>query len=142
MKIRLEEVAAEAGVSKATASRVLNGKPGVSEQTRHQVMAALELLGYARRAKAGRPRNGLIGLIIPELDNTVFPLFATDPPLTTVRQNPSAISVHAVNALLDEIRGTPQPHREILIHPELIVRGSTGSAPVRLRAATSSVPGR
>lgn len=52
----------------------------------------------------------------------------TDPPLTTVRQDVASISRHAVSALLDELRGTPQPRRELLIRPQLIVRRSTARA--------------
>lgn len=44
---RLEQVAAEAGVSTATASKVLNGRPHVSPQTRRRVEEAIERLGYA-----------------------------------------------------------------------------------------------
>ena len=36
----------------------------------------------------------------------------------------------AVSALVAEINGTPAPRTELLFHPELIVRGSTGAAPV------------
>jgi len=39
------------------------------------------------------------------------------------------MSRHAVGALVDEIRGTPQPRRELLFHTELVVRGSSGPAP-------------
>ncbi|GAA2816363.1 hypothetical protein GCM10020220_000670 [Nonomuraea rubra] len=43
---RLADIAAQAGVSEATVSRVLNGKPGVSAATRQAVMTALDLMGY------------------------------------------------------------------------------------------------
>lgn len=42
----LAAVAERAGVSKATASKVLNGRPGVSEATRRQVRQVIEELGY------------------------------------------------------------------------------------------------
>ncbi|WP_460497777.1 LacI family DNA-binding transcriptional regulator [Glycomyces tarimensis] len=42
----LAAVAERAGVSKATASKVLNGRPGVSEETRRQVQQAIAELGY------------------------------------------------------------------------------------------------
>ena len=54
------------------------------------------------------------------------PLIAfTDPPLTTIRQPVHAMSVAAVHALLDEIRGHAAPHSEYVYTPELVVRGST-----------------
>ncbi|GAA4765231.1 LacI family DNA-binding transcriptional regulator [Streptomyces sanyensis] len=58
------------------------------------------------------------------------PLIAfTDPPLTTVRQPVQAMGQAAVRALLEEIGGTPAPHSEFVFMPELVVRGSTASAP-------------
>ncbi|MCC3765357.1 LacI family DNA-binding transcriptional regulator [Glycomyces sp. TRM65418] len=42
----LTEVAERAGVSKATASKVLNGRPGVAEETRRLVREAIAELGY------------------------------------------------------------------------------------------------
>jgi DNA-binding LacI/PurR family transcriptional regulator len=73
---RLADIATHAGVSEATASRVLNGKAGVSATTREAVLEALDLLGYERPAKLRARSAGLIGLIMPELSNPVFPAFA------------------------------------------------------------------
>ncbi len=73
---RLADIAAQAGVSEATVSRVLNGKPGVSAATRQSVLAALDLLGYERPVRLRQRSAGLIGLITPELDNPIFPAFA------------------------------------------------------------------
>jgi LacI family repressor for deo operon, udp, cdd, tsx, nupC, and nupG len=76
VKARLADIAAQAGVSEATVSRVLNGKPGVADGTRDAVLTALDLLGGERPARLKQRRLGLIGLIIPELDNPIFPTFA------------------------------------------------------------------
>ncbi|MGH3864402.1 LacI family DNA-binding transcriptional regulator [Actinokineospora sp.] len=73
---RLSDIATQAGVSEATVSRVLNGKPGVSTTTRQTVLAALDLLGYERPARLQERSAGLIGLITPELSNPIFPAFA------------------------------------------------------------------
>jgi len=75
-RTRLTDVADQAGVSTATVSRVLNGKPGVSAQTRQAVLAALDMLGYARPEKLRMRSAGLVGLIVPELTNPVFPTIA------------------------------------------------------------------
>ncbi|GAA3217554.1 hypothetical protein GCM10010468_40400 [Actinocorallia longicatena] len=76
MTTRLADIAAQAGVSEATVSRVLNGKPGVSASTRQAVLTALDVLGYERPARLKQQRAGLIGLIVPELTNPIFPVFA------------------------------------------------------------------
>src|SRR5260221_14236177 len=73
---RLAELAQKVGVSKATVSRVLNGRPGVSESTRAAVLTALDVLGYERPTQMRGERARLIGLILPELQNPIFPALA------------------------------------------------------------------
>jgi DNA-binding LacI/PurR family transcriptional regulator len=63
-------------VSEATVSRVLNGKPGISEATRNAVLTALDVLGYERPSKLRGQRARLVGLVLPELQNPIFPAFA------------------------------------------------------------------
>ncbi|MER7005852.1 LacI family DNA-binding transcriptional regulator [Dactylosporangium sp. NPDC000555] len=76
MTRRLAEVAKYAGVSEATVSRVLNGKPGISDATRTAVLTALDVLGYERPTKLRGERARLVGLVLPELQNPIFPAFA------------------------------------------------------------------
>jgi DNA-binding LacI/PurR family transcriptional regulator len=76
MSKRLAEVARKVGVSEATVSRVLNEKPGVSEATRQAVLTALDVLGYERPSKLRGERARLVGLVLPELQNPIFPAFA------------------------------------------------------------------
>jgi DNA-binding LacI/PurR family transcriptional regulator len=76
MTRRLAEVAAYAKVSEATVSRVLNGKPNVSEATRQAVLTALDVLGYERPTQLRGQRARLAGLVLPELQNPIFPAFA------------------------------------------------------------------
>jgi DNA-binding LacI/PurR family transcriptional regulator len=73
---RLAEVAKKAGVSEATVSRVLNGRNGVSESTRAAVLTALDVLGYERPTKLRGERGRLVGLVLPELQNPIFPALA------------------------------------------------------------------
>src|SRR6201991_1942788 len=73
---RLTEVAKKAGVSEATVSRVLNGRDGVSESTRTAVLTALDVLGYERPTKLRGERARLVGLVLPELQNPIFPALA------------------------------------------------------------------
>jgi DNA-binding LacI/PurR family transcriptional regulator len=76
MSQRLAEVARKVGVSEATVSRVLNEKPGVSDATRQAVLTALDVLGYERPSKLRGERARLVGLVLPELQNPIFPAFA------------------------------------------------------------------
>ena len=73
---RLAEVAKKVGVSEATVSRVLNGRAGVSDSTREAVLTALDVLGYERPTQLRGERARLIGLVLPELGNPVFPALA------------------------------------------------------------------
>jgi LacI family repressor for deo operon, udp, cdd, tsx, nupC, and nupG len=75
-RARLADIAAKAGVSEATVSRVLNGKPGVAEETKQAVLTALDVLGFERPTRLRRRSAGLIGLVMPELINPIFPAFA------------------------------------------------------------------
>lgn len=76
MTARLADIAAHAGVSEATVSRVLNGKPGVATSTRQAVLTALDVLGYERPTRLRERSAGLVGLVVPELENPIFPAFA------------------------------------------------------------------
>jgi DNA-binding LacI/PurR family transcriptional regulator len=76
MSKRLAEVAKKVGVSEATVSRVLNEKPGVAEPTRQAVLTALDVLGYERPTRLRGERARLVGLVLPELQNPIFPAFA------------------------------------------------------------------
>jgi LacI family transcriptional regulator len=71
---RIEDVAAAAGVSTATVSRVLNGQT-VREPAGARVRAAVAQLGYVPHAGAralSLQRTGTVGAIVPTLDNAIF----------------------------------------------------------------------
>lgn len=78
--VRLSDVAQDAGVSLATASRVLNGSsriPGkaVAEKVQHSAAK----LGYVANAQAqalARSRSGLIGLVVHDISDPYFATFA------------------------------------------------------------------
>jgi DNA-binding LacI/PurR family transcriptional regulator len=75
LKPTLDTVAAEAGVSRATVSRVINGSPKVSPEVKTAVQAAIATLGYvpnrAARSLAMR-RTDSIALVMREPDATVL----------------------------------------------------------------------
>jgi len=71
---RIEDVAAAAGVSTATVSRVLNGQ-AVREPLRLRVQSAVATLGYVPHAGARAlmlHRTGTVGAIFPTVDNAIF----------------------------------------------------------------------
>jgi LacI family transcriptional regulator len=67
-RITVYEVAARAGVSISTVSRVLNSPDKVSEPTRSRVMSAVDDLGFVPKAEAAaraRKIQGRIGVLAP-----------------------------------------------------------------------------
>lgn len=73
--VRLSDVAARAGVSTGSASRVVNGHPGVGDAIRTRVLAAARELGYrpnplAQGLRARRSR--LVSLVVPDITNPFF----------------------------------------------------------------------
>ena len=80
--VTLEEVAHVAGVSRATASRVVNGSPKVSPDVRRTVERAIDRLGYspnrAARSLVTR-RSDSVGVFIAEPTARLFndPFFAS-----------------------------------------------------------------
>jgi len=77
----LESVAERAGVSRATASRVVNGGTGVRESLREKVQRAVDELGYvpnlAARTLVTR-RNQAVAVVVAEPESRLFsdPFFA------------------------------------------------------------------
>lgn len=76
MKVTMEYIARMANVSKATVSRVINGKTeGVGEETRQRVLEVINEYGYmpnlvARGVSTARTKT--IGLVIPDITNPFF----------------------------------------------------------------------
>ena len=73
---KLADIAKQAGVSEATVSRVLNGRPGISEATRAAVLTALDVIWYERPTHLRGRRARMVGLVVPELQNPIFPALA------------------------------------------------------------------
>lgn len=70
------DVAAAAGVSQATVSRVISESTAVTERTRQRVLAAMESTGYqpdhaARAMRTGR--SGTIGIVVADVRNPFYP---------------------------------------------------------------------
>lgn len=106
----LEEVARAAGVSRATASRVVNGSPTVGQAARQSVIRAIEHLGYvpnrAARSLVTR-RNDSIGVVIAEPTGRIFadPFFAE-----VLRGVGTGLAVHHLQLVL-MLCQTPEEER-------------------------------
>jgi LacI family transcriptional regulator len=78
-RVTLADVACQAGVSRAAASYVINGKPGVGPATRQRVLAVAEELGFRPNRLARGLRQGhskAIGLLLADVSNPFYPEIA------------------------------------------------------------------
>lgn len=110
-RVTLHDVAAQAGVSHQTVSRVINNSDRVRPQTRQKVEAAIENLGYrpneiARSMVWGNTHT--LGCISPNLTDSVFTRIIESAQVEARRQGffvliGTAPSENEVKPLLDEL---------------------------------------
>ena len=73
--MNLEDIAAKAGVSRSTVSRVINNEPYVSDKTRQRVLTVIEQEEFAPNPVARAlvtQRTQVIGVVIPHVPIVVF----------------------------------------------------------------------
>ncbi len=112
----LDEIAKLAGVSKTTASYVINGKAQkyrISEKTQRKVMAVVDEHNYrpdhaASSLRAGNSRS--FGLIIPDLENTSYARLAK-----LIEQNSRKAGYQILFACSDDYPETEQKAADALI---------------------------
>jgi LacI family transcriptional regulator len=76
--LTLKEIADQAGVSRSTASRVVNNQPNVSDKVRQRVLSVIHETNFHPNAAArtlASQRSWVIGLVLPHSVSTFF----TDP---------------------------------------------------------------
>lgn len=96
----LSDVARSAGVSVATASKALNGRPDVAEKTRRRVLDSAQRLAFAPNETARNllsGRTGTVGLLTSDLDGRFV--------LPILMGAEDALGAGQVNAFLCDARG-------------------------------------
>lgn len=76
MTARLRELATRTGVSISTISRVLNNRSGVADETRAKVLKTMDDMGYERPQRLRNQSQGVVGIIVPDLDTPLYASFA------------------------------------------------------------------
>jgi DNA-binding LacI/PurR family transcriptional regulator len=97
---------------------------------------ALGAIRAARRAGLSVPAD----ISVVGYDDSAF-MSCTDPPLTTVRQPIEAIGRAAVAMLVSQIEGAEVSAEELFFEPEIVARGSTAAAPVKLGVEAATTGG-
>ncbi|KRM27668.1 LacI family DNA-binding transcriptional regulator [Schleiferilactobacillus harbinensis] len=63
MALKMSDIAEMAGVSKTAVSLALNGRDGISKETREKIMAVVKEAGYTRQRKRRTPSKRLLGAV-------------------------------------------------------------------------------
>ena len=103
----IKDVASAAGVSTATVSYALNGLDKVSEKIRERVQKVAQEIGYSRNTAAlalKTGRNNIIGVVLPSLNNPVFPELAKYMQDHAAKRGYGAILVDSSNEPVTEAR--------------------------------------
>ena len=77
MAVKLKDVAALAGVSTSTVSRVCKDNPSISRETKERVRRAMEQLGYEPNIQTDNQNineGKTIGIILPPSQKKLFQL--------------------------------------------------------------------
>lgn len=140
-KPRIEDVAARAGTSPITVSRVLREPGKVAPATRARVAAAIEALGYIPNLSASSlasRRSGIVGLLVPTIDNSIF--------ADTVRGMADAVATAGLQMLLGDFRYSEEDERRLVRalvgrQPDaLVVVGVVRDAALRAMLSRLAIP--
>ncbi|MHC5258479.1 LacI family DNA-binding transcriptional regulator [Streptomyces sp. UC4497] len=137
----IKDVAAAAGVSVATVSRVLNSHPSVSPDARARVLAAVESLGYRPNAVARSLRTAqtrTLGLVISDVLNPYFGELAR-----SVEDEARGLGYSVIIGNADERPELQDHHVRTLLDRRidgLLVSPTDGASPLMLDAARAGTP--
>ncbi|MFE0130308.1 LacI family DNA-binding transcriptional regulator [Streptomyces sp. NPDC059037] len=137
----IKDVAAEAGMSVATVSRVLNSHPSVSPAARARVIAAVETLGYRPNAVARSLRTDqtrTFGLVISDVMNPYFTTLAR-----SVEEAARELGYSVIIGNADERPELQDHHVRTLLDRRidgLLLSPTDGGSPLILDAARAGTP--
>jgi LacI family transcriptional regulator len=144
--LTLEDIAKQAGVSRSTASRVVNDDPNVSDRARRRVQQVIQTTGYHPHAAArnlASQRSWMIGLVLPRTVSSFF----TDPYFPRLTQGVAqACNQHNYTLGLfilatkdDEERIFPQVSRQGLLDGVIVQTAQKGDKLIN-RLISSNFP--
>jgi LacI family transcriptional regulator len=131
-RITIAEIAARAGVSTPTVSRVIKGRPDVAPATRARIEQLLEESGYIESKAAKAPRKnsgGVVDLVVHDLDNPAV--------IEIMRGVEAALASSELSLALSATHEDPHEEKQWL--EKIRDRGSKGVVFVRPRGRSSSL---
>ena len=131
--VSIKDIAADIGVTAATVSNALNGKGRVSEVLATRIRARAEELGYRPSSAAVALKSGrshVLGLVMPDLTNPLFPHIAQAISLAADQQG--------FATLIADSRGSA--NEQSLAIMRLVSRGVDGILVVPQRGTSPTAP--
>jgi LacI family transcriptional regulator len=145
--LTLEDIAKQAGVSRSTVSRVVNGSPNVRDDVRQRILGVIENTGFHPNAAArtlASQRSWTIGLVLPHSVSFFFtdPFF---PHLTKgiaqgCNQNNYTLALFLVDTKEEEEKIIPRVSRRGLLDGVLVQAGHHGDQQVMNRLVRNNMP--
>ncbi|MFZ5921493.1 MAG: LacI family DNA-binding transcriptional regulator [Chloroflexota bacterium] len=145
--LTLEDIARQAGVSRSTVSRVVNGQPNVSERVRNRVLDVIQSTGFHPNAAArtlASQRSWTLGLLLPHSVSFFF----TDPyyPHLTkgiaqaCNQYGYTLALFLVGTKEDEDKIFPRVSRKGLLDGVVVQSGHHGDQAIIGRLVDAKMP--
>jgi LacI family transcriptional regulator len=127
----LEEIAALAGVSRSTVSRVINNQPRVSQSTRTQVQKVIRTQGYhpnvAARTLASRRSQTILLIVAPTMSNFTSPYYTLIMQGVTLACDQRAYNLMLSPAATQTTEGYERTLRSGLVDGVLVATSSVGT---------------
>jgi len=141
-RLRIADIAARTGLSTATVSRAMNGKPRISAATRARVLAVLDEIGYVPSGLAASLRTGQTGQLALIIDTPDDPtrLAAMQGAFHAARQAKYGMAVYMIGDEGDRTRTYSQTLARGWVDGALLLWPGRADAPFVRRLRAGGLP--
>ncbi|SDE11492.1 LacI family DNA-binding transcriptional regulator [Glycomyces harbinensis] len=147
-RVTILDVAAEAGVSRQTVTRAMNGMDDIKDSTRRRVLDAAERLGYRpsrfARNLVTRQKQHALGLVVASFDNPYYTDIAASV-LAVAGERGWQVMMAAAQDDMDPVLVMLSSHVDVVVmhvgDAGAEPRGAAGGLPIVYLEAESPLPG-
>jgi LacI family transcriptional regulator len=147
-RVTILDVAAEAGVSRQTVTRAMNGMDDIKDSTRRRVLAAAERLGYRpsrfARNLVTRQKQHALGLVVASFDNPYYTDIAASM-LSVASERGWQVMMAAAQGDIDSVLGMLSSQADVVaLHfdgSDAELREAADGLPVVRLEAEGTLPG-